>query len=50
MTRIHIKVLLLFLVLSIAALTFAGAASAGWSWTDSDGWTWTDDGAPSGDG
>ena len=50
MTRLHIKILLVFVVLAIGALTFAGAASAGWTWTDTDGWTWTDADVAPGDG
>jgi hypothetical protein len=38
------KLLLLVVALAIGALTFAGVASAGWTWTDdASGWTWTDD-------
>ena len=50
MNRLQIKLLLLFVVVAIAALTFAGTASAGWTWDDSCGWTWTDDGAMPTDG
>jgi len=45
MTRIHIRIVLVFVVFAIATLAFAGTASAGWTWTDTDGWTWTDDAA-----
>lgn len=46
MNRLQIKLLLLFVVIAIAALTFAGTASAGWTWDDNaNGWTWTDDGS-----
>jgi len=44
MRPIQIKILLALVVAAVAALTFAGVASAGWTWTDgATGWTWTDD-------
>ena len=34
MKRTQISVLFLFVVLAVAAMTFAGTASAGWTWDD----------------
>jgi hypothetical protein len=48
MNRIRAKLLffLLLVVLTFSALTFAGTASAGWTWDENaNGWTW-DDSAP----
>jgi hypothetical protein len=52
MKRTKTRILLLFLVAALAALTFAGTASAGWTWTGvnwatdeagtPNGWTWDD--------
>jgi hypothetical protein len=42
MSRIHAKILLA-LVVALAALAFAGTASAGWTWDGSAQLVWTDD-------
>ena len=34
MKRTQIGILFLFVVLAVAAMTFAGTASAGWTWDD----------------
>jgi hypothetical protein len=34
MNRTQVQLFLLFLVVAFAALTFAGPASAGWTWDD----------------
>jgi len=34
MKRTQISVFFLFVVLAVSALTFAGTASAGWTWDD----------------
>jgi hypothetical protein len=44
--RAKLPLLLLLVVLAFSALTFAGTASAGWTWDDSVcGWAW-DESAP----
>jgi hypothetical protein len=53
MKRTQVQLFLLLIVFAFTALTFAGTASAGWTWDDggaagTTGWTW-DDGATSSD-
>ena len=45
-TRVHL--VLLCLVLAFAAMTFAGTASAGWTWDDGATATFTPDAATDG--
>jgi hypothetical protein len=41
MKRTQVRIFFLFVVLAFAALTFAGVASAGWTWDEgTTGWTW----------
>jgi hypothetical protein len=42
MSRIHTRFVLFLVVLAIA-LSFASAASAGWTWDEGAGWTGTED-------
>jgi hypothetical protein len=35
MKRSQVSVFFLFVILAVAAMTFAGTASAGWTWDDS---------------
>jgi hypothetical protein len=48
MKRSQVQIAVLFLVFAFAALTFAGTASAGWTWdvTSLDSGGATDDGTP----
>ena len=40
MKRTQVQILFLFVVLAFTALTFAGTASAGWTWDEgAAGWT-----------
>jgi hypothetical protein len=51
MKRTQVQLFLVLIVFAFTALTFAGTASAGWTWDDggtATGWTW-DDGAASSD-
>jgi hypothetical protein len=38
MKRTQVSVFFLFVVLAVAAMTFTGAASAGWTWDDAASW------------
>jgi hypothetical protein len=41
MMRSQLGLFFLFVALVLATLTFAGSASAGWTWDESpSGWTW----------
>ena len=42
MSRLHFRILLVLLVVTITALAYAGTASAGWTWDGMNG-SWTDD-------
>jgi hypothetical protein len=49
MKRTQVSVFFLFIVLAVAAMTFAGTASAGWTW-DENGAVWIDDADTPSDG
>jgi hypothetical protein len=38
MKRTQVSVFVLFVVLAVAWMTFAGTASAGWTWDDAASW------------
>ena len=49
MKRTQVNVFFLFIVLAVAAMTFAGTASAGWTW-DENVAVWADDADAPSDG